>query len=124
MTTIQDAMTAVLRAHWTASTHTENKPFVDKCDGCGEVIFSWVDPTVGTGHERLAAHQAEALTAAGFLKMDHTEYALDHKLSDLQFTDDDGELWTDEDDVKDYADEYGDTAPLKQRHVTAWEPIK
>ena len=59
-------MTEVLRAHWTASTHTDSKPFVDKCDGCGEVIFSWSDPTVGDGYERLAAHQAAALSAAGF----------------------------------------------------------
>jgi len=68
--------------------------------------------------------EADAILAAGYVKADHTEYALDHKRSDLQFTDDAGELWTDEDDVKDYADEYGDTAPLVQRHVTAWEPVK
>ena len=67
---------------------------------------------------------AEHALAAGYRKVDHTEFALDHKLSDLQFTDDDGELWTDEEDVKDYADEYGDTAALVQRHVTEWEPVK
>lgn len=71
-----------------------------------------------------AARIAEAIRAAGYVLADHTEYALDHKLSDLQFTDDDGELWTDEDDVKDYASEYGDTAPLMKRHVTAWEPAE
>jgi len=64
---------------------------------------------------------ADHALAAGYVKADHTEYALDHKRSDLQFTDDEGELWTDEGDVKDYAAEYGDTAPLMKRHVTAWE---
>lgn len=59
-------MADVLAAHWSASTHTERKPFVDKCDGCGAVIFSWGDPTVADGYERLAAHQAAALSAAGF----------------------------------------------------------
>ena len=59
-------MADVLRAHWSASTHTDSKPFVDKCDGCGAVIFSWGDPTVADGYERLAAHQAAALSAAGF----------------------------------------------------------
>jgi hypothetical protein len=59
-------MTEVLSEHWSASTHTERKPFVDKCDGCGDVIFSWGDPTVADGSERLAAHQSDALTAAGF----------------------------------------------------------
>jgi hypothetical protein len=59
-------MAEVLSAHWSASTHTERKPFVDKCDGCGAVIFSWGDPTVNIGPERLAIHQADALTAAGF----------------------------------------------------------
>ena len=59
-------MAEVVREHWSASTHTERKPFVDKCDGCGEVIFSWGDTTVADGSERLAAHQAAALTVAGF----------------------------------------------------------
>lgn len=64
---------------------------------------------------------ADAILAAGYVLADHTEYALNHKRADLQFTDDDGELWTDEPDVKHYAGEYGDTAPLVKRHVTAWE---
>lgn len=59
-------MEDVLAAHWSASTHTESKPFVDKCDGCGAVIFSWGDVTVTNGADRLAKHQAEALSAAGF----------------------------------------------------------
>lgn len=59
-------MAEVLAAHWSASTHTDRKPFVDKCDGCGAVIFSWGDPTVADGSAHLAAHQATALTAAGF----------------------------------------------------------
>lgn len=58
-------MAEVLRAHWSASTHTESKPFVDKCDGCGNVIFSWGDPTVKDGSAQLAVHQAAALSAAG-----------------------------------------------------------
>ena len=66
--TIQESMADVLRAHWTASTHSEDKPFVDKCDGCGEVIFSWDDLAVRDGHEHLAAHQANALAAAGYRK--------------------------------------------------------
>ena len=64
---------------------------------------------------------AHAILAAGYRRIDHTEYALDHKSSDLQFTDDEGDLWTDEDYVKHYASEYGDTAPLMKRHVTEWE---
>lgn len=64
---------------------------------------------------------ADKILAAGYRWIDHTEYGLDHKRADLQFTDDEGELWTDEGDVKDYASEYGDTAPLVKRHVTAWE---
>lgn len=64
---------------------------------------------------------ADAILAAGYRRIDHTEYALDHKSSDLQFTDDEGDLWTDEDYVKHYASEYGDTAPLMKRHVTEWE---
>ena len=65
MSAIQ-TIAGVLRSHWSASTHTDSKPFVDRCDGCGEVIFSWGDPTVDDGHERLAAHQATALAAAGY----------------------------------------------------------
>jgi hypothetical protein len=59
-------MAEVLAEHWSASTHTERKPFVDKCDGCGDLILSWGDPTVGDGSERLAAHQQAMLAAAGF----------------------------------------------------------
>jgi hypothetical protein len=65
---------------------------------------------------------ADAALADGYVKSDHTEYALDHKRSDLQFVDDEGELWTDKEDVKDYASEYGDTAPLVKRSVTEWVP--
>lgn len=53
-------MADVLRAHWSGSTHTDVAPPVDKCDGCG-AAFPWGDlPT------HLAAHQAAALSAAGF----------------------------------------------------------
>lgn len=60
MNTMQD----VLRAHWSASTHTESKPFVDKCDYCGAVLREWGDDT--DMPTQLAAHQAAALSAAGF----------------------------------------------------------
>lgn len=60
------SMAEVLRAHWSTSTHTDRKPFVDKCDGCGAVILTWGVPTFIGGSESLAAHQAEALSAAGF----------------------------------------------------------
>lgn len=62
-------MENVLAAHWSASTHTDQKPFVDKCDGCGEVILTWGgkgDSFSVSGPDLLAKHQAEALTAAGF----------------------------------------------------------
>lgn len=59
-------MAEVLAAHWSASTHTDSNPFVDKCDGCGAAIFSWGDPTVADGSAQLVAHQADMLTAAGF----------------------------------------------------------
>lgn len=62
-------MEDVLAAHWSVSTHTDQKPFVDKCDGCGEVILTWG----GTGDsfsvgaaDLLAKHQAAELEAAGF----------------------------------------------------------
>jgi hypothetical protein len=57
-------MAEVLRAHWSASTHTEREPFVDKCDGCGAVIMTWGEG--GDMPALLVAHQADALTAAGF----------------------------------------------------------
>lgn len=59
-------MAEVLAAHWSRSTHSDVKPFVDKCDGCGAVIYSWGDEPAWEGIEPLAAHQAAALSAAGF----------------------------------------------------------
>ncbi len=59
-------MADVLRGHWSASTRTDRKPFVDKCDGCGAVIRSWGDETPTFGVDLLATHQAAALSAAGF----------------------------------------------------------
>lgn len=70
-----------------------------------------------------ARFAADTLIAAGYRKTDHTEYALDHNRSDLQFTDDDGELWTDEDDFREYAEEYGDSMQMMRRRVTEWEPL-
>jgi len=58
--TMQD----VLRAHWSASTHTDREPSVDKCDGCGAVLREWGDDSDMPA--QLAAHQAAALSAAGF----------------------------------------------------------
>ena len=59
-------MAEVLAAHWSVSTHADNEPEppVDKCDGCGKVLHTWGDqiPEV----HPLAAHQAAALSAAGF----------------------------------------------------------
>jgi len=57
-------MEDVLAAHWSVSTHTESKPFVDKCDGCGAVILTWGDSADMPA--QLAKHQAHALAAAGF----------------------------------------------------------
>jgi len=59
-------MAEVLTAHWSRSTHTDSEPFVDKCDGCGAVVYSWGDETAPHGIEPLAAHQEAMLTAAGF----------------------------------------------------------
>jgi murein endopeptidase len=61
-------MAEVLAAHWSRSTHSDSEPFVDKCDGCGAVIYSWGDDPAWEGIEPLAAHQAEVLSAAGFGK--------------------------------------------------------
>jgi hypothetical protein len=59
-------MAEVLAAHWSASTHTDSKPFVDKCDGCGAVVRSWGDEAEAYVGEYLAAHQSAMLSAAGF----------------------------------------------------------
>lgn len=60
----QEQVAKVLAGHWSASTHTDRKPFVDKCDGCGAVILTWGgdgDAYGVDGSTLLAAHQAEAL---------------------------------------------------------------
>jgi hypothetical protein len=57
-------MAEVILGHWSRSTHTDSKPPVDKCDGCGEVVHTWGEPT--DPNEGIAAHQAAALSAAGF----------------------------------------------------------
>ena len=64
-----DAIADVLSAHWSRSTHTDSKPFVDKCDGCGAVVYSWGDETPLYDIEPLAAHQEAMLIAAGFGKL-------------------------------------------------------
>ena len=60
------AMAEVLAAHWSRSTFTNHRPHVDKCDGCGAVIYTWGDDATRGGIEPLATHQADALSAAGF----------------------------------------------------------
>jgi antirestriction protein len=69
------------------------------------------------------AETADAILAAGYVKADHAEYGMDHKHSDLEFTDEYGEPWTDEEDFRAYAEEYGDSMQMVRRHVTAWEPL-
>lgn len=59
-------MAEVLAAHWSRSTHADSEPFVDKCDGCGAVVYTWGDDQAWEGIEPLAAHQAAMLSAAGF----------------------------------------------------------
>jgi hypothetical protein len=57
-------MAEVLEDHWSASTHSDSEPHVDKCDGCGEVLRAWGDDSAMNA--QLAAHQSAMLTAAGF----------------------------------------------------------
>ena len=57
-------MAEVLAEHWSASTHADSEPPVDKCDGCGAVLRTWGDDSDMPG--QLAAHQSEALAAAGY----------------------------------------------------------
>ena len=51
----QQAIIDVLAAHWSFTTDSEQRPFVDRCDGCGEAVFVW-----GAGDQRWAwaSHQA------------------------------------------------------------------
>ena len=57
----QEQIAKVLAEHWSRSTHTDAKPIVDKCDGCGAVIYSRGDDPNWAGNEPLAAHQAAVL---------------------------------------------------------------
>ncbi|MFS0715505.1 hypothetical protein ABC337_04835 [Arthrobacter sp. 1P04PC] len=57
----QEQIAKVLAEHWSRSSHTDAKPYVDKCDGCGAVIYTWGDPNPADGVEGLAAHQAAVL---------------------------------------------------------------
>lgn len=59
MTDFQAAIAEVLAAHWSVSTHTDRKPYVDKCDGCGAVVLTW--DTSMDAKDALSAHQAAML---------------------------------------------------------------
>lgn len=74
-------MAEVLAEHWSASTHTDHEPPVDQCDGCGAVLRKWGDDSDMPA--QLAAHQAAALSAAGYglvadAKREALEEAADH----------------------------------------------
>jgi hypothetical protein len=60
-------MAEVMAAHWSRSTHSDSEPFVDKCDGCGAVIYTW--GTDADVLECLATHQAAELIKAGYGNM-------------------------------------------------------
>lgn len=66
MTAPDDGLAALLAEHWSASTHTDRKPYVDKCDGCGAVILEWGQPVPSDSRLWLAAHQAAVIRAAGW----------------------------------------------------------
>lgn len=53
----------VLAEHWSISTHTDSEPTVDKCDGCGAVVYTWGGEWSA---REIAQHQAAMLEAAGF----------------------------------------------------------
>ena len=79
-------MVGVLAAHWSRSTHADSEPFVDKCDGCGAVIYTWGDDPAWEGIEPLAAHQAAMLSAAGFgLVREAQAVALEEAADDFEF---------------------------------------
>lgn len=57
---MESVIAAAINAHWAFSNDTVQVPFVDRCDGCGEVVY-----THGTQLKHaLAAHQARAVLAA------------------------------------------------------------
>jgi hypothetical protein len=94
-------------------------------DNC-KAVSPWSEWEHSKQEPRLVEYvyaMADALIAAGYVKADHTEYAADHRFSDIEFTDEDGELWTDREDFEEYFKEYGG-CKLVQRHVTPWEPVK
>lgn len=74
-------------------------------------------------HSMGAGALAEAIINAGYFKVDHIEYAADHKYAGLEFVDEDGELYTDratfERDFEDFRN-----ATLMQRTVGPWVPIE
>lgn len=67
MTAPDDGLEALLAEHWSVSTHTDRKPYVDKCDGCGAVILEWGQPVPSDSRLWLAAHQAAVIRAAGWV---------------------------------------------------------
>lgn len=97
-----------------------------KRDELATLIGSKLDGIFGTrdfGPATQGFALADAILSAGYVKADHDEYGMDHKRSDLEFTDEDGEPWTDEEDFRAYAEEYGDSMVMVRRSVTAWEPL-
>lgn len=53
----------VIAAHWSFTTDSSKKPFVDRCDGCKEAVYSWGSPSSEQQKAR-PAHQAEMVAAA------------------------------------------------------------
>lgn len=64
-----DDLAGLLAEHWSVSTHTDQTPYVDKCDGCGAVVHVWDQQGTPPGAPPpLAAHQAAVIAAAGWVK--------------------------------------------------------
>lgn len=74
-------------------------------------------------HSMGAGALAEAIVGAGYFKADHTEYAADHKHSALEFSDEDGDLFTDRAEFEWTFEEYGNVT-LMQRTVGPWVPLE
>lgn len=61
MSTLEARIAEVIAGHWSASTHTDREPFVDKCDGCGAVVRTWGESHGTWRDSPLASHQAAML---------------------------------------------------------------
>lgn len=70
-----------------------------------------------------ATEISEALTAAGFVKADHIEYAANHRHSGVDVVDEDGDLWADRYEFEEHYEEYG-SVTLLQRSVSPWIPLE